>query len=116
MIHAILDNSNLINSDHLAAAIAIVDYAERSAQWIFQAKTGDKDADRLFWELDRHPEGMTRSEIYRDIFRNNRGSTDVSMTLGILQENGLADLKLEPSRGTPKPTERWFSKRHFVNS
>ena len=43
-LYAMLDNVIGMEPEHLTAARAVVDYSERSARWIFQEKTGDKDA------------------------------------------------------------------------
>jgi hypothetical protein len=42
MIYTLLDNSCLMEPKHLAAAVAVVDYAERSAKAIFGQQTGNK--------------------------------------------------------------------------
>jgi hypothetical protein len=59
MAFCVLDGETAMRSEHLLAAIPIVEYSERSAQWIFGEKIGDKEADKIFWELDRRPEGMS---------------------------------------------------------
>jgi hypothetical protein len=51
MLFAILDHSTLTEPKHLQAAIAVWDYCERSAQWAFGEKTGNKMVDRIYWAL-----------------------------------------------------------------
>jgi hypothetical protein len=72
MIYAVLDASSIILPDHLKAAIAFWRYCERSAMWIFGEKTGNKDADQIFWALQRESKGsMARSEIQLNVFNNH---------------------------------------------
>jgi hypothetical protein len=111
MIYAILDNSNLIGTDHLQAAMAVIDYSERSIQWCFGQKTGDQKADQIFWELERTPEGLTKTEIFK-ICRHHT-ATELNMKLAILRDSGLADLSFERTSHSDKPIERWYSTRYL---
>jgi len=118
MIYTLLDNSCLMKPEHLAAAIAVVDYAERSAKVIFGQQTGDKAADKLLWHLDREPDGIPKTDIYA-ILGRNRSAADMNMTLAVLKENELADCVVIRPKTSKKPVEVWFSKRHankFINS
>jgi Protein of unknown function (DUF3987) len=115
MFYALLDNVSGMTPDHLAAAKTVVAYSERSAQWTFGQKLGDRYADRLFWELERRPAGMTKTEISVEVFGRNSWVTEINMTLALLRDNGLADCRLERSPGAKKPTERWFSLRYRAN-
>ncbi len=115
MIYAILDNSNLLMPQHLQAAIAVVEYSERGASWCFGQRTGDKDADKILWELERAPTGITKSEIFK-IFGRNRSATDINMSLAVLQDNGLALPRTKRSETGTKALERWFSVRHLSDS
>jgi hypothetical protein len=112
MGYALLDNVIGMNPDHLAAARAVVAYSERSAQWTFGQKLGDRGADKALWELNRRPLGMTKSEISSEIFKNNASATEINMKLALLRDNNLADYQLERVAGTKKPVERWFSLRY----
>jgi hypothetical protein len=106
MLYAALDASVLIRSEHLKAAIAFVAYCERSAQWIFQERTGDKVADKIIWNLERRPNGMTRGEIQRDLFSNHCHETTLNMALSVLVSSNLIELSHEKGRNN-KAVERW---------
>ena len=114
MIYTLLDNSCLMKPEHLAAAIAVVDYAERSAKTIFGQQTGDRYADKFLWHLDREPDGIPRTDIYA-ILGRSRSAADVNMTLAVLKENELADCVVTRPKTSKKPIELWFSKRHAHN-
>ena len=51
VLHAILDQSLWIRPEHLMAALAVWEYAERSARWIFGDATGDPTADAIMATL-----------------------------------------------------------------
>jgi hypothetical protein len=112
MAYALLDNVTGMTPAHLAAARAVVAYSERSVQWTFGQKLGDKGADKIFWELDRRPLGMTRSEITSEVFSNNISATALNIKLALLRDNSLADYQLERVSGAKKLTEHWFSLRY----
>jgi Protein of unknown function (DUF3987) len=111
MIYAVLDASSIILPEHLQAAIAFWRYCERSAMWIFGEKTGNKDADQIFWALQRESKGnMTRSEISLNVFNNHVSKQKLDQAFSILVDSELATMKLERCKGK-RPTEIWFPRR-----
>jgi hypothetical protein len=110
MAYAVLDDVALMQSKHLEAAIAFWDYCQRSAQWAFGEKTGNKMADRIYWALERTPQGMTRSQISQDVFGRNCSKTFVDAALSCLFDAGLAELRIDPQKKSGRPAERWFAK------
>jgi hypothetical protein len=90
LILALLDCSHVIRPSHMLAALAVWDYCEASARFIFGDKLGDPDADRILAELRATPEGLTRTEI-RDLFQRHRGEAAISSALGRLEEQGLGN-------------------------
>jgi hypothetical protein len=52
-IFALLDKSRLIRREHLEAAIALWEYCDQSARWIFGSSTGDRNADKIMEVLQR---------------------------------------------------------------
>jgi hypothetical protein len=109
MLYTALDGSLLIEPKHLKAAIAFVDYCERSAQWIFGERTGDKVADKILWNLERRPAGLTRNEIRREIFSNHCHETTLNMALSLLVTSNLIELSHERANNN-KAVERWKMK------
>lgn len=111
MLFTVLDNSRLMESRHLKAAIAFWHFCERSAMWAFGEKTGNKAADKIYWALQREPKGMTRTEISMGVFNNHASKTTMDIAFSTLVDANLVTLKSERGvRGT-KPTERWFTVR-----
>jgi DNA-binding transcriptional ArsR family regulator len=106
-IYALLDSCDTVKADHLMAALAVWQYCEDSARFIFGDALGDATADEILRELRSHPEGMTRTDI-REHFKRNKTSAEISRALGILQEYGLARFEREQGE-QGRPSERWYA-------
>jgi len=108
-IYALLDSSEMVRAEHLMAALAVWQYCEDSARFIFGDAMGDATADEILRELRSHPEGMTRNDI-REYFQRHKSSAEIVRALAVLQEYGLA--RMERSREQDnqiRPTERWYA-------
>ena len=105
-IYALLDLSREVRAEHLMAALALWEYAERSVAYVFGDAIGDPDADSMLSALRCKPEGMTRTEI-RDLFGRHRSAAEIARTLGMLLEHELAR-RVEQDTGG-RPTERWYA-------
>jgi hypothetical protein len=109
-IYALLDLSAVIRPEHLRAAIALWEYAERSVAFIFGDSLGDPVADELLRLLRSSPNGLTRTEI-RDYFQRNVSADRIGRALGLLLQHGLAR-KEEQDNGAPgRRAERWYAVR-----
>ena len=62
-LYAALDGSATIALPHLYAALAVWDYLEASARYIFGAGTGDRLADQILALLAGEPDGLSVQEI-----------------------------------------------------
>jgi hypothetical protein len=108
VLHAVMDESETIEYEHLAAALGLWEYAEESARYIFGDATGDPVADDLLEALRAAGEdGLTRTEI-RDLFGRHKSSERINQALGELRKLGRVEKAVEQTGG--RPTERWFSK------
>ena len=104
-LYALLDYSDVVRVKHLNAALAVWQYCEASARFIFGDALGDATADEILRELRGLSEGLTRNEI-REHFRRNKSSAEIGRALGVLQEYGLARVERELGE-QGRPTERW---------
>lgn len=84
-LYALLDQSSVIRLPHLEAAIAIIDYALASLEYIFQ--DGDPITESIIGFLKDSPEGLSQTAIY-NLFGRHKSSKDINNTLIGLQENG----------------------------
>jgi hypothetical protein len=105
-LYAALDDSSTIEEDHLRAALALWEYAEQSARYIFGDACGDPVADRIVEALQEKPNaGLTRNEIM-NLFNRHVSSERIGQALEMLQEAGRVRCEYEPTGG--RPVERWF--------
>ncbi|PIR01276.1 MAG: hypothetical protein COV66_02340 [Nitrospinae bacterium CG11_big_fil_rev_8_21_14_0_20_45_15] len=109
-IYALLDRSSIVKAEHLMAALALWEYCDASARFVFGDSLGDPVADEIKRALDYKPEGMTRTEI-SNLFKRNKASDQIGRALNVLAEAGLAHCSTESSGGG-RPTELWFSMKH----
>jgi len=106
-LYALLDCSNVIRLAHLEAALAFWRYAEDSARFIFGDAMGDPLADEVLRLLrESSPDGLTRTDLY-NLFGRNRKGSEISASLSLLAEHGLAYNQIEPTEG--RKAERWFA-------
>ena len=84
MIYALLDGKSQIEPDHLAAGLALWEYCEASARYIFGNATGNPVADELLRALlGAGDDGLSRTDI-RDMFGRNRSAGAIDNALQML--------------------------------
>jgi len=106
LLYALLDCSPVIRREHLHAALAVWDYCESSACYIFGDALGYPDADRILAELRENSEGLTRTEI-SGLFGRNRTQEEIGNALARLEERGLAVRIMRATAG--RPEELWIA-------
>ncbi len=108
-LYAMLDGANIIGEGHLAAALALWEYCERSVLWIFGNATGNTDADAIFAALQRRGKaGMSQTEISTEVFQRNRKAEQIAAALDVL--NGACVVYRRELRETGgAPAHRWFA-------
>jgi hypothetical protein len=106
MLFALMDQSSVIRSLHLMAALSLWDYCERSVRRIFGDAFGDPVADDLLCALRASPGGMTRTEIAGHLGRHVP-SERVSKALGTLSQHELVRSEKRLTGGAPEV--KWFA-------
>jgi hypothetical protein len=104
LIYALLDATNTIRPEHLTAALALWDYAHRSAAWAINNFTGDQLAEQIHAALARSPDGLTRTQI-RDLCQRNLPADRVEHALATLTAAGRAQQQRALTGG--RPAELW---------
>jgi len=89
---------------HLAAAIAVWQYCDASARYVFGDAIGNPLADCILRRAT--PSGMTRTELSTAL-SHNRQAVSIDRALTLLQQLALAYVKSEPTAG--RTAERWFA-------
>jgi len=105
LIYALLDNAREIQPVHLTAALALWDYAQRSAVWALERTSGDPLAHQIHTALSHQlPGGLTRTQI-RDLLHRNPTTHQLDQALAALANDG----KITSSRvlTAGRPAELW---------
>jgi len=104
LLYALLDQATAIGVAQLEAALALWEYAERSARWVFGDSLGDPLADDIYRALQQQPGGLTRSQV-GDLFSRNRRSKDIGQALERLAATGRVHAERHQQQG--RPAELW---------
>jgi len=108
-LYAVLDESKEIDPRHLEAALALWQYAEDSARYIFGDATGDSVADTIYEALKAAgTDGMSRTDI-SNLFKRHVSAERIGQALAFLLETGRAERKQNNDTGG-RPSERWFAR------
>lgn len=99
LIYALLDGAKSIGVEHLRAALAVWDYCEASARFIWGDRLGDPVADELLRVLRAAgASGMTRWEVSNH-FGRNKDATSLDIAISLLVERGLIRSESEQTGG-----------------
>lgn len=105
LIYALLDGADSIGRDHLLAALAVWQYTDATAGYVFGASLGDRIADEILRRLVRAGDvGLTRTEI-RDVFGRHETTERIGTALELLRSKGRAACESVSTGG--RPTELW---------
>ena len=105
-LYALLDESATVRVEHLLAAVALWQYCEDSARWIFEDALGDPVADEILRALRHRADGMNRTEISH-LFGRHRRADEISRALAMLADQGLVRAERRATGG--RPSQRWFA-------
>ncbi len=106
-IYALLDRSKYIRVEHLEAGLEVWRYCEQSAGYIFGESMGDQPAERLLEALrDAGCEGLTLSQIRRQVFGGRMPAAGYNAKLAVLHRAGLASPQVGPK---PHGKEVWVA-------
>jgi hypothetical protein len=100
LLYALADGQRQIRPPHLTAALALHDYATRSAAWALTGATGQPLAEQIHAILVQHPGGLTRSQISHTL-RHNQPAGEIDNALHALQDTGRATTTQIPTGGRP---------------
>jgi len=99
--YALLDSCSQIRRAHLEAALALWEYSEQSASWIFGTAIGDPVADRIVKALRTVPDhGLTRKQL-GDLFSRHTRSEQITRSLALLSNRGEVTVETIKTRGRP---------------
>jgi hypothetical protein len=104
LLYVLADGKRQIGPPHLQAAIALHDYATRSAAWALHGATGQPLAERIHAALQAHPAGLTRSQI-SDTLKHNQPAGELDHALRALRAAGRATVAQIATGG--RPAQLW---------
>lgn len=107
MLYALADYSHEIRRAHVESALAVWEYAEASALYVFGEATGDPDADKVLAILKDAEDGMTRTEV-SELFGRNKSRQELDRIREALIKAEKLRVSLKTEGGSKKPVERWF--------
>jgi len=109
MLYALLDRRDRIDVEHLAAGLAVWEYSEASAAYIFGDAVGDPVADDILRALQQSgAAGMTRTDI-SNLLGRNRSADRIGTALTLLTNKRRARMDSRTSGG--RPSEVWYAVR-----
>ncbi|MCA1679438.1 MAG: DUF3987 domain-containing protein [Actinobacteria bacterium] len=100
LIYALADRQRHIGPQHLDAALAVQDYAARSAAWALDGATGQPLAEQIHAALKANPTGLTRSQI-SDALKHNQPAGRIHDALQALQAARRATVTQIATGGRP---------------
>jgi hypothetical protein len=105
LIYALTEGARQIQPVHLNAALALWDYAQRSATWSLERTTADPLAQQIHAAL-RHalPGGLTRTQL-RDLHHRNPTTVQLDHALSSLAHDGKITSRRVLTAG--RPAELW---------
>jgi hypothetical protein len=86
LLYALLDGSAAIDREHLMAAVALWEYAERSVEYLFGGRAGDTLAEKIAAALREQGE-LTRSQIW-GVAGTHARAADITRALESLEQQG----------------------------
>jgi hypothetical protein len=104
LIYTLTDGQHQIGTAQLTAALALQDYATRSAAWALTGATGDPLAEQIHTILQQHPDGLTRSQISQTL-HHNQPAGEIEHALNTLNAAGRVTTTQIPTGG--RPAQLW---------
>jgi hypothetical protein len=104
LIYALADGHHQIRPPHLTAALALHDYATRSAAWALTGATGQPLAEQIHAALTTNPAGLTRSQISQSL-NHNQPAGQIDHALHALHTAGRVTATQIPTGG--RPAQLW---------
>jgi hypothetical protein len=89
LLYALLDQSAEIRAPHLMAGLALWQYAQQSALFIFGDRLGDPIGDAIVGALRLAPDGLSRTDL-NNLFGRNQPTAAIGRALTTLSGLGLA--------------------------
>jgi hypothetical protein len=110
LIYALLDEADAIDVPHLEAAVAVWEYSEASAAYVFGGSSGDPTAQKILDALTgAGAAGLTLTAIH-NLFSRNKDAAQIGRALGLLANSGKARCPNQAgASGKGRAAEVWIA-------
>jgi hypothetical protein len=110
LLYALLDGADQITKPHVQAGIAVWQFCEDSARYIFTVRTSDHTADEIIAAVERaRPDGVSRTDLLHNTFDRHIKAHDLTRALNKLEADGKIRCEMQKQlRG--RTVEMWFAK------
>ena len=112
LLYALLDGAEQIRHEHLTAALALWEYVEASARYVFGDSMGDPIADDILRALRNAPDGLSRNDI-RELFQRHQSSGRIGQALALLLQHGR--VRVEQKNTSGRPAEWWHIAKPYAS-
>lgn len=108
LVYALLDGHQTVDTPHLKAALALWDYAEKTAGWMLGAEIDTSEIDGLVnFIADAGDKGRTKTEIANEHFSKHKKADEIEAMLKPLIADGRVRQEVDKS-GRGRPTTRYY--------
>jgi len=104
-VYALLDRSAVIGPEHLQAALAVWDFCDASACYLFGGAAGDPRAERVLREMRRRP-SLDRADVNR-LFSGHASAAEIDRIRDLLRARGA--IRVEPRQTDGRSAEVWVA-------
>ena len=122
LIYTLLDRADAIGTQQLDAALALWDYCDRSARWLFSSHAAEaahgESTKLLAFITAAGSVGRTRTEIYRDFYRSNKKAAEIDQQLAPLVHSGAVIEEVMPrntAAGEGRPVTVYAASSERIN-
>ena len=112
LLYALLDRAEAIGRGHLTAALALWEYVEASARYVFGDSMGDPIADDILRALRNAPDGLSRNDI-RELFQRHQSSGRIGQALALLLQHSR--VRVEQKNTSGRPAEWWHIAKPYAS-
>ena len=109
LTYALADHSDVVDDQHMAAALAVWRYVEDTAEWMFGVEVDSGQVDALVAFIAAGgATGRTRTQISVEHYQRNKPAAEITAALGELLRDGRIRQETDSS-GRGRPAVRYFT-------
>jgi hypothetical protein len=109
LAYALADHRDVVDDEHMAAALAVWRYVEDTAEWMFGVEVDSGQVDALVaYIAAAGTTGRTRTQVSVEHYQRHKSAAEIGAALGELLRDGR--IRQETDRSGPgRPSARYFT-------